>query len=293
MTARIITGHDLAASILAATRTRADQLAGRIGRRPSLVSVFAGENAGSRGYLERQRTSAALAGIQWTTESLPSGAHTEDAAAVVARLSADTAVDGIAVLFPLPTTIDVTRLLSALAPGKDTDGLHPANAGNLACGYEESGFIPCTALAAVALAESIVGSLRGLPVTVVGASVRVGRPLLQLLLNREATVTVAHAATRDLAGSCRSAELLIVAAGRAGLLTSDAIRPGAVVIDIGINVVPGTNPDGSAPRIVGDVDLDSARHVAGAISSVPDGVGPVTTAYLMANAVSAAHARLR
>ena len=293
MSARIVAGHDVAAGVIAVTRTRADQFAARIGRRPSLVSVFAGEDAGIRGYLERQRASAELAGIDWATAPLPSRAGTTEASALVAQLSTEAVVDGIAILFPLPPAVDVTLLLSVLAPGKDVDGLHPANAGAVACGREDAGFVPCTALGAVALAESLVGSLRGLRVTVIGASIRVGRPLLQLLLNREATVTVAHAATQDLVGACRDSELLFVAAGQAGLITAAAIRPDAVVIDIGINVVLATDMNGGSTQIVGDVDLTSARSVARAISSVPDGVGPITTAYLMANTVRAAQARLR
>jgi methylenetetrahydrofolate dehydrogenase (NADP+)/methenyltetrahydrofolate cyclohydrolase len=292
MSARIVAGHEVAAAVIAATRTRADQVAGRLGRRPRLVNLFSGEDAGVRGYLDRQRASAGLAGIDWSATPLPSSASTTEACALVTQLSSDAAVDGIAILFPLPPTIDVAALLSALAPGKDVDGLHPANAGALACGHEGAGFVPCTALGAVALAESLVGPLRGRRITVVGASIRVGRPLLQLLLNREATVTVAHAATQDLAGACRDSELLFVAAGRAGLITAAAIRPDAVVIDIGINVVPAGESGNGSARIVGDVDLGRARDVARVISSVPDGVGPVTTAYLMSNTVLAAEARL-
>ena len=290
MSARIVAGHAVAAAVIAATRASADQIAARLGRRPRLVSVFSGEDAGVSGYLDRQRASAELAGIDCSTTRLPSGAGTATASDIIAQLSSEAAVDGIAILFPLPLTIDVAALLSVLAPHKDVDGLHPANAGALACGREDAGFVPCTALGAIALAESLVGSLRGRRVTVVGASIRVGRPLLQLLLNREATVTVAHAATQDLAAACRDSELLFVAAGRAGLITGTAIRPDAVVIDIGINVMPATATGDGSRHIVGDVDLASARHVARAISSVPDGVGPVTTAYLMANTVRAAQA---
>ena len=163
MSARIVTGHDVAAGLLVATRTRADHVAARTGRRPSLVSIFAGADAGIRGYLERQRASADLAGIDWATVPLPSHVVAGEASALVMRLSSQDTVDGIAILFPLPAAIDVAPLLSVLAPGKDVDGLHPVNAGALACGREDTGFVPCTALGAVALAESIVGSLRGLP----------------------------------------------------------------------------------------------------------------------------------
>ncbi len=294
MTASLLRGHDIAAEILADARRRADEFAARCGRRPRLVSVHAALDAGVERYLARQRSSAGAAGVEGTDAGIPAGATTQQAAALVRALAADPMVDGVALLFPLPPSIEPEGLVDLLDPRKDVDGLHPRNAGLLTAGREAQAFVPCTAMAAVTLAERTLGRLRGVPVTVVGASIRVGRPLAQLLLNREATVTVAHVATRDLEAACRGAELLFVAAGRAGLIRGSAIRPGAVVIDIGINPAsvaetarPGTANAG-ATQVVGDVDFASASAVASSISAVPDGVGPITTAFLMANTVHAA-----
>jgi len=281
MTATIVEGRQLADAILGRTR---EQIEGRLQqgmRRPRLAIVMAGANPGAVAYAERQIEFAQRAGIGATMHRLPDDADQAAAEVLISALSASDEVDGILPLFPFPAQIDTLALVQGLAPAKDVDGLTAFNAGRLAVGLD--GHVPCTAQGAVFLAEHIAGDLRGKLVTVVGASIAVGRPLVQLLLRREATVTVAHAATRDLAAACRTAEVLFVAVGKAGLITADHLRPGAVVVDIGINLVQG--------KIVGDVDVASAGEVASAITAAPDGVGPLTTAFLMAGVLKAAQRR--
>ncbi|MBL8551275.1 MAG: bifunctional 5,10-methylenetetrahydrofolate dehydrogenase/5,10-methenyltetrahydrofolate cyclohydrolase [Hyphomonadaceae bacterium] len=283
MTATILEGHALADRMLAETRAKADAVAAAIGRRPRLVILLLREDPGALAYAERQAEFAARAGIVAELRRVKAD---EDALALVAALNADAAIDGILPLFPLPPHIDPLALAQAIAPAKDVDGLNPFNAGRLAVGLDA--LAPCTPQAAIMLAASVVGELRGLDVTVVGASIGVGRPLAQMLLQREATVTIAHVATRDLAKACRGADLLFVAVGKPGLIRAEHVKAGAVVIDIGINVLD----DGAGgKRIVGDVDVASVEQVASAISAAPDGVGPLTTAHLMANVVRAAQRR--
>ena len=285
MTARIVTGHEPAARLLAGTRAEVDRRAGVGLPAPVLAIVMAGSDPGAQAYARRQADYAARAGVEIRLNELASEASAGDAARLFAALDADDAVDGVLPLFPFGPRIDPAWIAQAVAPGKDVDGLHSDNAGRIATGL--GGFAPCTARGALALAETLVDGLRGLTVTVVGASLRVGRPLAQLLLRAEATVTVAHAATRDLPAACRGAELLFVAAGRPGLIGAGHVRPGAVVVDIGVNLVDAPGRPG-AKAVVGDVDADAVAEVASALTAAPDGVGPLTTAFLMAHTLEAA-----
>jgi len=211
-----------------------------------------------------------------------------DLLSLVARLNADPAVHGILVQLPLPKHIDETKVLLAIDPDKDVDGFHPINVGRLAAGARDQALVPCTPAGCVILAKEALGDLSGLEAVVIGRSNIVGKPVAQLLLQEHCTVTIAHSRTRDLPAVCRRADVLVAAVGRAEMVKGDWIRPGACVIDVGINRVAHA---GGKSRLVGDVDFASASKVAGAITPVPGGVGPMTIAMLMANtAIAAARA---
>jgi methylenetetrahydrofolate dehydrogenase (NADP+)/methenyltetrahydrofolate cyclohydrolase len=215
---------------------------------------------------------------------LPEQVSEAELLTLIARLNADPAVNGILVQLPLPQQIDAQKVLNAIDPGKDVDGFHPLNAGRLATGLPA--LVPCTPLGCIILAKSVRPSLVGLDAVVVGRSNIVGKPLTALLIGESATVTVAHSKTRDLPEVCRRADLLFAAVGRAEMVKGDWIKPGATVIDVGINRVPAATP--GKTRIVGDVDYAGAAERAGAITPVPGGVGPMTIACLLVNTVRAA-----
>jgi methylenetetrahydrofolate dehydrogenase (NADP+) / methenyltetrahydrofolate cyclohydrolase len=217
---------------------------------------------------------------------LPTGISQADLRATIARLNADPKVHGILLQLPLPPHLDAAAAIEAIDPGKDVDGLHPETVGRLASGMPT--LVPCTPQACIILAKAVHGSLAGLEAVVVGRSNIVGKPLAQLLLAENATVTIAHSKTRDLAVVCRRAELLIAAVGRAELVRGSWIKPGATVIDVGINRIPA---DGDKARLVGDVAFAEAVEVAGAITPVPGGVGPMTIACVLVNTVRAACAQ--
>ena len=280
MTARILVGHAIADRLLADAAAQVTQLRATFRRPPLLALIGAGAPA-AQAYIRRIDQFAERAGVETRQIALP--ADPAAALACVARCSADPAIDGILLLAPLPPGLSLAVLAAALDPAKDVDGLTADNAGRLARAL--GGLFPCTPQAAVLLAEEAAGDLRGRTATVVGASASVGRPLAELLLQRGVTLTVAHADTRDLAAACRTAELLFVAVGKAGLVCAGHVAPGAIVIDIGINAV---NSEAGETTIVGDVDLASVAGIASAISAVPDGVGPVTAAFLIRNTVQAA-----
>ena len=214
---------------------------------------------------------------------LPATASEAELLVLVARLNADPAVHGILVQLPLPPQIDPHHVITAVDPGKDVDGFHPVNVGRLALGLP--GLAPCTPLGCIILAKSVRASLEGLDALVIGRSVSVGRPVAQLLLAENATVTVAHSKTRNLPGLCRRADLVVTAIGRPAMVKRDWIKPGATVIDVGINRVAA---DGGKHRIVGDIALAEVCEVAGAVTPVPGGVGPMTIACLLANTIRAA-----
>ncbi len=288
MVATILEGHALAQTLLSTARAHADAVHAARGWAPRLAILLMGDTPGALAYAARQAEFAAPAGVAVDLIPIAGDSPWDEVRALIDRLNANEHIDGILPLLPFAPHIDTGRLAEAIDPGKDVDGLTPLNAGRLANGLDA--LAPCTPQAAIMLAEDSLGPLKGLNATVVGASISVGRPLAQLLLRREATVTIAHIATRDLAAACRNADVLFVAVGKVGLIGADHIKPGATVIDIGINVIG----DGAgAKRIVGDVDVASAQSVAKEISAAPDGVGPLTTAFLMANTVRAAEIRLR
>jgi methylenetetrahydrofolate dehydrogenase (NADP+)/methenyltetrahydrofolate cyclohydrolase len=278
MTARILDGKALGARLRAGLAAR---IAG-LPFKPGLRVVRVGEDPASGVYVRNKDRAAAEAGFDSATIHLPETTTEADLLAEIARLNADPAVDGILVQLPLPAHIRAEAAIAAVDPRKDVDGFHPLNAGRLAAG--EPGLVPCTPRGVMHLLAEAGVTLRGARALVLGRSQIVGRPMAQLLLGADCTVTIAHSRTRDLPAECRRAEILIAAAGRAEMVRGDWIAPGAVVIDVGINRLP----DG---KLVGDVAYAEALGHAGAITPVPGGVGPMTIACLLENTLEAALAR--
>ena len=278
MTARILDGKALGAQL---RRSLAARIAG-LGFKPGLRVVRVGEDPASGVYVRNKDRAALEAGFNSATVHLPESTSEAALLAEIAKLNADPDVDGILVQLPLPAHIRTEAAIAAVDPAKDVDGFHPLNAGRLAAG--QPGLVPCTPRGVMHLLAEAGVKLAGARALVLGRSQIVGRPMAQLLLGADCTVTIAHSRTRDLPAECRRAEILIAAAGRAEMVRGDWIAPGAVVIDVGINRLP----DG---RLVGDVAFAEAAGHAGAITPVPGGVGPMTIACLLENTLEAALAR--
>ena len=285
MTARIIDGKAIAEGVRRGVAADVARLAVD-GIVPGLAVVLVGEDPASQVYVRNKGRQTVEAGMRSFEHRLAATATEVEVLALVARLNADPAVDGILVQLPLPRHISETRVIEAIDPAKDVDGFHPVNAGRLASGVP--GLVPCTPLGSVILAKSVLASLEGLEAVVVGRSNIVGKPVAQLLLKENATVTIAHSRTRDLAAVAGRADVLVAAVGKPEMIRGEWIKPGAVVIDVGINRV--ATPDGRG-RLVGDVAYAAARERAGAITPVPGGVGPMTIACLLQNTVRAARLR--
>ena len=283
MTARVIDGKAIAADLRVKVASEVTRLSAAHGLVPGLAVVLVGENPASAVYVRNKSKQTVEAGMRSFDHRLPDTVTEAELLALVASLNADPAVHGILVQLPLPAQVDSHKVLAAIDPMKDVDGFHPVNAGRLATGL--TALVPCTPLGCVILAKTVRTSLEGLEAVIVGRSNIVGKPLIQLLLNENATVTVAHSKTRDLPSVCRRADVLFAAVGRPEMVRGDWIRPGATVIDVGINRIAGA--DGKN-RIVGDVAYAEAAEVAGAITPVPGGVGPMTIACLLVNTVRAA-----
>jgi methylenetetrahydrofolate dehydrogenase (NADP+)/methenyltetrahydrofolate cyclohydrolase len=281
MSARIIDGKAIAAALRAKVAAEVKGLGGRLV--PGLAVVLVGANAASETYVRSKTKAINEVGMRSFDHALPASVSEAELIALVFRLNAEASVHGILVQLPLPPHIDSLNVVAALDPDKDVDGFSPANVGRLATGMP--GFAPCTPLGCILLAKSVHASLEGLEAVVIGRSNVVGKPLAQLLLGENATVTVAHSKTRDLAAVCARADVLFAATGQAAMVRRDFIKPGATVIDVGINRVVGA--DGQA-RLVGDVAFAEAAEIAGAITPVPGGVGPMTIACLLVNTVRAA-----
>ena len=276
--ARLLEGKPIADEIRAAVAEDVASFTGRSGRAPGLAVVIIGRDAPSTVYLEQILRGCAKVGIEARFAELE-GEATE--AAVVDRireLNADPTVDGVIVQMPLPPTIRLRSVIDAIDPAKDIDGIHPLNAGLLRLGYD--GVLPATAHAAVEILRRSAIEIAGKDAVVIGRSAVVGMPAAFLLVKEDATVTVCHSRTRDLASHVARADIVVVAAGRPGLVTGAMLKPGAVVVDVGINVVDG--------KLVGDVEFDTAREVAAAITPVPGGVGPLTNALLLTHLIRAA-----
>jgi methylenetetrahydrofolate dehydrogenase (NADP+) / methenyltetrahydrofolate cyclohydrolase len=286
MTARLIDGKAAAAAIRSQVAAGVAEFERQAGRAPGLATVLVGEDPASAVYVRSKNRATAEAGMSGFAHNLPAAASEAELLDLVGKLNADERVDGILVQLPLPAQIDATRVIETIEPGKDVDGFHPMNAGRLAIGLPS--FVPGTPLGCLHLLRSELGDLAGLEAVVIGRSNIVGKPMAQLLLGENATVTIAHSKTRDLPAVARRADILVVAAGRAEMVRGDWIKPGATVIDVGINrIATGDGKD----RLVGDVAFAEAVEVAGAITPVPGGVGPMTIAMLMRNTLVAAHRR--
>jgi methylenetetrahydrofolate dehydrogenase (NADP+)/methenyltetrahydrofolate cyclohydrolase len=286
MTARIIDGKAIAASLRAKITADVARLSSAQGLTPGIAVVLVGEDAASQVYVRSKSKAVAEAGMRAVDRKFPAETSEADLLRVIAALNADESVHGILVQLPLPKHIDAQKVIAALDPAKDVDGFHPVNVGRLSSGLPA--LVPCTPLGCVMLAKSVHASLEGMEVVVAGRSNIVGKPVMQLLLAENATVTIAHSKTRDLPSVCRRADLLVAAIGRPEMVRGDWIKPGATVIDVGINRVAGAD---AKPRIVGDVAFQEAAEIAGAITPVPGGVGPMTIACLLLNTLRAACAQ--
>jgi methylenetetrahydrofolate dehydrogenase (NADP+)/methenyltetrahydrofolate cyclohydrolase len=282
MTAIVINGTAAAAGLRAKVAAEVRRLADDHGLVPKLAVVMVGHNPASEAYVGSKRKMMAEAGMQSFDHRLADTTSEAELLGLIARLNADPGVHAILVQLPLPAQIDRRNVIAAVDPAKDVDGFHPLNAGRLALGLPA--FVPCTPLGCLVLAKTVHDSLAGLEAVVIGRSGIVGRPLAALLLAQSATVTVAHSLTRDMPAVCRRADLLVAASGHRQMVRGSWIKPGATVIDVGINRVE----EGGRHRIVGDVAFDEVREVAGAITPVPGGVGPMTIACLLANTLRAA-----
>jgi len=278
VSAKVIDGKAVAAKVRERVRSEVAEYADANGRAPGLATVLIGDDPASQIYVHNKHKASEEVGIRSFDHQLTVQTTEEELLGLIERLNADQAVDGILVQLPLPEQIDPDAALAALDPRKDVDGLTPTNAGLLASGAR--GLVPCTPEGVMELLRHEGVELEGAEAVVVGRSNLVGRPVASLLLGANATVTTCHSRTRDLAGVCRRADVLVAAVGSPRLLGADAIKPGATVIDVGMN----RTDDG----LVGDVDFEAAREVAGAITPVPGGVGPMTIAMLLVNTLAAA-----
>ena len=284
MTARIIEGKMIAADLRGTVTDAVHRLLRDRGIVPGLAVVLVGKNAASEVYVRNKTKAVTESGMHAFDQNLPESVTEADLLDLIARLNADTRVNGILVQLPLPPQIDAHKVIWAIDPAKDVDGFHPLNVGRLASGLPA--MVPCTPLGCIRLAKTVHPSLAGLEAVVIGRSNVVGKPVAQLLLAEDATVTVAHSKTRDLAAVCRRADLLIAAMGRPEMVRGAWIKPGATVIDVGINRI--TVGASKKSRIVGDVAFDEVEAVAGALTPVPGGVGPMTIACLLLNCLRAA-----
>ena len=283
MTARCVDGKAMALELRRKVAQEVRRLAEEHGLTPGLAVVLVGANPASEVYVRSKANQTVETGMRSFDRRLPDTTSEAELLAEIAHLNRDPAVHGILVQLPLPPQIDPQTVIAAIDPAKDVDGFHPVNAGRLATGLPA--LVPCTPLGCIMLAKTVHPSLAGLEAVVVGRSNIVGKPLAQLLIGESATVTVAHSKTRDLPAVCRRADLLFAAVGRPEMIRGDWIKPGATVIDVGINRIPG---EAGKMRIVGDVAFAEASAVAGAITPVPGGVGPMTIACLLVNTVRAA-----
>ena len=281
MTARILEGKQFAAQIRAKVADHVTRLKDGHGLTPGLAVVLVGEDPASQVYVRAKGKQTLEVGMASFEHRLDASTSEADLLAMIDRLNADPEVHGILVQLPLPAHLDSDLVINHIDPAKDVDGFHISNVGLLATG--QKAMVPCTPLGCLMMLRGHHGTLSGLHAVVVGRSNIVGKPMAQLLLGDSCTVTIAHSRTRDLAGLCRSADILVAAVGRPEMVTGDWIKPGATVIDVGINRVLAYGKK----KLVGDVHFESAAKVAGAITPVPGGVGPMTIACLLANTLTA------
>lgn len=287
--ASLIDGKAFSQTLVERVAAAAARLESAHGVKPGLAVVIVGEDPASQLYVRNKGETTLKAGMRSDTHRLPVETNQDELLALIASLNADAGIHGILVQLPMPKHIDSSAVLDAISPDKDVDGFHVVNAGRLAVGLP--GMIPCTPLGSLMLLKDQLGDLSGLNAVIVGRSNIVGKPMAQLLLGESCTVTISHSRTRDLPALCRTADILVAAVGRPEMIKGDWIKPGAAVIDVGINRVPSRDPVKAAEgktRVVGDVDFNEAVEVAGRITPVPGGVGPMTIACLLANTYTAA-----
>jgi methylenetetrahydrofolate dehydrogenase (NADP+)/methenyltetrahydrofolate cyclohydrolase len=289
MTARIIEGLPVAERLRAEVTAEVARLRAEHGLQPGLAVVLVGDDPASQIYVKSKGEQSLAAGMHSVTHRLPEDTSQVELIRLVADLNADPLIHGILVQLPLPGHLDEKSVIAAISPEKDVDGLHVVNAGRLTVG--EPALTACTPVGCMVLIRDTLGDVAGKHAVVVGRSRLVGKPIAQLLLAADCTVTMAHSKTQDLPAVCRTADILVAAVGRPRMIRGDWIKPGATVIDVGINRVPFDNPEQAAlgkTKVVGDVNYKEALQVAGAVTPVPKGVGPMTVAVLLQNTVTAA-----
>ena len=279
MAARLIDGRATAQELRSRIAQEVERFRAAAGRSPGLATVLVGEDPASAVYVRSKGKATREAGMESASHQLAADIGESELLELVEQLNRDPAIDGILVQLPLPAKIDSARVIAAIDPAKDVDGFHPVNAGKLATGAADA-LVPCTPLGCLHLLKAELGSLSGLDAVVIGRSNIVGKPMAMLLLGESCTVTIAHSRTRDLPEVVRRANIVVAAVGRPEMVRGEWIKPGATVIDVGINRVDG--------KLVGDVAYDQASQVAGAITPVPGGVGPMTIAMLLRNTLLAA-----
>lgn len=289
MTATLIDGAAIAAKVKAQVAADAKKFIETTGQKPGLATVLVGENPASEAYVKSKRKACAELGMESFGNELPKTATQEEVEGLVARLNADPKVHGILVQLPLPDHLNEERVLNAVGIEKDVDGFHPVNIGRLSMKGRKPLFVPCTPAGCVVLLEEAGAQFKGASAVVLGRSNIVGLPAAMLLLHRDCTVTICHSRSKDLPAICREADILIAAVGRPLMVKKDWVKPGAYVIDVGINRVEDATKK-SGYRLVGDVDFEDVKEVAGAVTPVPGGVGPMTIAMLMRNTLRAAQA---
>ncbi len=291
MSAARIDGKAIAAEVTAKVKAASAALEARTGQPPGLAVLIVGEDPASKVYVANKSRTAKECGFKSVQLNLPADTTQADLLDHVAALNADPSIHGILVQLPLPKGIDTDAVIRAIDPDKDVDGFHPINVGRLGIGALDEAFVPCTPAGSMVLLRRVLGpSLQGKNAVVVGRSNIVGKPMAQLLLDANCTVTIAHSRTADLPGLCRTADILVAAVGRPQMIRGEWIKPGAVVIDVGINRID--NGEGRT-RLVGDVATEEAAEVASAITPVPGGVGPMTIAMLLANTLRSAYRHSR
>ena len=286
MTAERIDGKAFAALLRERVGALAGQFEQKVGRKAGLAVVLVGEDPASQVYVRSKHKATVAAGMESFEHRLPVDTSEADLLALVEQLNADDAVDGILVQLPLPDHLDQQSVIASISPDKDVDGFHVTNAGRLAVG--QNGFVPCTPLGCMMLLTDRLGDLSGLEAVVIGRSNIVGKPMAQLLLDANATVTIAHSRTKDLPSVVKRADIVVAAVGRAEMVKAEWLKEGATVIDVGINRLPPAEGEEKG-RLVGDVDYAGAEGIAAAITPVPGGVGPMTIAVLLRNTLVAAH----
>ena len=287
--AGVIDGKAVAAQIIENVKQARDQLLSSAGIKPGLAVVIVGEDPASKVYVRNKGLKAEECGCHSVQHTLPEETPESDVLSLISDLNSDPLVHGILVQLPLPEHIDEKKIISAIDPDKDVDGFHPINVGRLGAGAMSDALVPCTPAGSVILAKQALGEdLSGCEAVIIGRSNIVGKPVAQLLLQENCTVTIAHSRTKDLANVCRRADILVAAVGRPEMVKGDWVKPGACVVDVGINRVPAPEKGEGKTKLVGDVDFADVVPVAGAITPVPGGVGPMTIALLMANTVIAA-----